>query len=35
MRKHGIDEQTARFVQVGGHAARLQAVSCEQLIEQR
>jgi len=26
MRKHGIDEQTARFVQVGGHAARLQAV---------
>src|SRR3989440_1215329 len=27
MRKHGIDETTARFVQVGGHAARLQAVS--------
>ena len=26
MRKHGIDEGTARFVQVGGHAARLQAV---------
>jgi NitT/TauT family transport system substrate-binding protein len=26
MRKHGIDEQSARFVQVGGHAARLQAV---------
>ena len=26
MRKHGIDELTARFVQVGGHAARLQAV---------
>jgi ABC-type nitrate/sulfonate/bicarbonate transport system substrate-binding protein len=26
MRKHGIDESTARFVQVGGHAARLQAV---------
>jgi ABC-type nitrate/sulfonate/bicarbonate transport system substrate-binding protein len=26
MRKHGIDEQTTRFVQVGGHAARLQAV---------
>ena len=26
MRKHGIDETTARFVQVGGHAARLQAV---------
>src|SRR5262245_5602226 len=26
MRKHGIDEATARFVQVGGHAARLQAV---------
>jgi ABC-type nitrate/sulfonate/bicarbonate transport system substrate-binding protein len=26
MRKYGIDEQTARFVQVGGHAARLQAV---------
>src|SRR5262245_16652226 len=28
MRKHGIDETTARFVQVGGHAARLQAVIC-------
>src|SRR5262249_42536211 len=27
MRKYGIDESTARFVQVGGHAARLQAVS--------
>jgi len=26
MRKYGIDERTARFVQVGGHAARLQAV---------
>jgi ABC-type nitrate/sulfonate/bicarbonate transport system substrate-binding protein len=26
MRKHGIDEASARFVQVGGHAARLQAV---------
>jgi ABC-type nitrate/sulfonate/bicarbonate transport system substrate-binding protein len=26
MRKHGIDETTARFVQIGGHAARLQAV---------
>jgi ABC-type nitrate/sulfonate/bicarbonate transport system substrate-binding protein len=26
MRKYGIDEMTARFVQVGGHAARLQAV---------
>jgi len=26
MRKHGIDETGARFVQVGGHAARLQAV---------
>src|SRR6266403_905041 len=26
MRKHGIDEQSTRFVQVGGHAARLQAV---------
>ena len=26
MRKHGIDETTARFVQVGGHAARLQSV---------
>jgi NitT/TauT family transport system substrate-binding protein len=26
MRKHGIDESTARFVQIGGHAARLQAV---------
>src|SRR6266513_4529104 len=26
MRKHGIDETSARFVQVGGHAARLQAV---------
>jgi ABC-type nitrate/sulfonate/bicarbonate transport system substrate-binding protein len=26
MRKHGVDETTARFVQVGGHAARLQAV---------
>ncbi len=26
MRKHGIDEATARFVQVGGHSARLQAV---------
>ena len=26
MRKHGIDELSARFVQVGGHAARLQAV---------
>jgi len=26
MRKHGVDESTARFVQVGGHAARLQAV---------
>ncbi len=26
MRKYGIDETTARFVQVGGHAARLQAV---------
>src|SRR5262249_20314404 len=26
MRKHGIDEATARFIQVGGHAARLQAV---------
>jgi NitT/TauT family transport system substrate-binding protein len=26
MRKHGIDEATTKFVQVGGHAARLQAV---------
>jgi ABC-type nitrate/sulfonate/bicarbonate transport system substrate-binding protein len=26
MRKHGIDKASARFVQVGGHAARLQAV---------
>jgi len=26
MRKYGIDETTARFVQVGGHTARLQAV---------
>jgi NitT/TauT family transport system substrate-binding protein len=26
MRKYGIDEATARFVQVGGHSARLQAV---------
>ena len=26
MRKYGIDETIARFVQVGGHAARLQAV---------
>jgi ABC-type nitrate/sulfonate/bicarbonate transport system substrate-binding protein len=26
MRKYGIDETTARFVQVGGHAARLQSV---------
>src|SRR5262249_18881067 len=26
IRKSGIDETTARFVQVGGHAARLQAV---------
>ena len=26
MRQHGIDESSARFVQVGGHAARLQAV---------
>jgi len=26
MRKHGIDESSTRFVQVGGHAARLQAV---------
>src|SRR5947207_1720068 len=26
MRKHGIDETSTRFVQVGGHAARLQAV---------
>lgn len=26
MRKHGVDENTTRFVQVGGHAARLQAV---------
>src|SRR5438270_2701324 len=26
MRKHGVDESTARFVQVGGHSARLQAV---------
>jgi ABC-type nitrate/sulfonate/bicarbonate transport system substrate-binding protein len=26
MRKYGIDESTARFVQIGGHAARLQAV---------
>jgi ABC-type nitrate/sulfonate/bicarbonate transport system substrate-binding protein len=26
MRKYGIDESTTRFVQVGGHAARLQAV---------
>src|SRR6476619_3922645 len=26
MRKHGIDETSARFVQIGGHAARLQAV---------
>jgi NitT/TauT family transport system substrate-binding protein len=26
MRKHGIDEGSTRFVQVGGHAARLQAV---------
>src|SRR6478752_5321905 len=26
MRQHGVDESTTRFVQVGGHAARLQAV---------
>lgn len=26
MRQHGIDENSARFVQVGGHSARLQAV---------
>jgi ABC-type nitrate/sulfonate/bicarbonate transport system substrate-binding protein len=26
MRKHGIDESSTRFVQIGGHAARLQAV---------
>src|SRR5207248_3954146 len=26
MRKHGIDESSTHFVQVGGHAARLQAV---------
>jgi NitT/TauT family transport system substrate-binding protein len=26
MRKHGIDASNARFLQVGGHAARLQAV---------
>src|SRR5438874_12169137 len=26
MRRYGIDETTARFVQVGGHAARLQCV---------
>jgi ABC-type nitrate/sulfonate/bicarbonate transport system substrate-binding protein len=26
MRKYGIDESSTRFVQVGGHAARLQAV---------
>jgi ABC-type nitrate/sulfonate/bicarbonate transport system substrate-binding protein len=26
MRKYGIDEQSTRFVQVGGHSARLQAV---------
>jgi len=26
MRKHKVDESAARFVQVGGHAARLQAV---------
>ena len=26
MRKHGIDEANTRFVQVGGHSARLQAV---------
>jgi len=26
MRKYGIDETTARFVQIGGHSARLQAV---------
>ncbi len=26
MRKHGLDEASTRFVQVGGHAARLQAV---------
>jgi ABC-type nitrate/sulfonate/bicarbonate transport system substrate-binding protein len=26
MRKYGIDETTTRFVQVGGHSARLQAV---------
>ena len=26
MRQHGIDESTTRFVQVGGHSARLQAV---------
>jgi ABC-type nitrate/sulfonate/bicarbonate transport system substrate-binding protein len=26
MRKNGVDENTTRFVQVGGHAARLQAV---------
>jgi ABC-type nitrate/sulfonate/bicarbonate transport system substrate-binding protein len=26
MRKHGVDPSTARFIQVGGHPARLQAV---------
>src|SRR6476646_4547876 len=26
MRKYAVDETTARFIQVGGHAARLQAV---------
>jgi ABC-type nitrate/sulfonate/bicarbonate transport system substrate-binding protein len=26
MRRYGIDESSARFVQIGGHAARLQAV---------
>jgi ABC-type amino acid transport substrate-binding protein len=26
MRKYKIDETTARFVQVGGHSARLQAI---------
>lgn len=26
MRQYGIDESTARFIQVGGHSARLQAV---------
>ena len=26
LRKYGVDESTARFVQVGGHSARLQAV---------